>query len=163
MYVPAKGSPTPLPAGYVTPLPPDAFPSASATATPAPANATPTPTPLPTPVVQSGQVLTNNLPPGTGELTGYIVEPVPSQAGQYRALSGVTVLVSNKDDLTEKAKLTNGSNGTFKLPDVALGEYYVRVEKTGYASDSAPTPVRIYPGYTSGHTLFLIVPDAGAL
>ena len=42
------------------------------------------------------------------------------------------------------------------------GEYYVRVEKSGYASDSAPTTMRIYPGYTSGHTLFLIIPAVAA-
>lgn len=152
--------PTVLPSGYVSPLPPDAFPTPEPTPVPT-ATPVPTLTPIatPTPVPQDGGVLTNTIPEGQGELTGYIVTPDVAKPGEYLPISGVSIFVSSQLDAAKKAKLTNAGNGTYRLPSVALGEYYVRVEKSGFASDSAPTPVRIYPGYTSGHTLFLVIPS----
>jgi len=152
--------PTPLPSGYVSPLPPNAFPTPEPTPVPT-ATPLPTPTPVatPTPALQDGAVLSNTIPEGVGELTGYIVKPDAAMPGEYVPVSGVSVFISNQLDMTQKAKLTNAGNGTYRLPSVPLGEYYVRVEKSGYASDSAPTPVRIYPGSTSRHTLFLVVPE----
>jgi hypothetical protein len=152
--------PTPLPSGYVSPLPPNAFPTPESTprptATPLP---TPTPVATPTPVPQDGAVLSNTIPDGIGEVTGYVAMPIANKPGEYVAASGVSILISNQLDATQKAKLTNAGNGTFRLSAVPLGEYYVRVEKAGYASDSAPTPVRIYPGSTSRHVIFLVVPE----
>lgn len=160
MFHPSKAPEAPVPSGYVSPLPPEAFPSPEPTPvpTPTPSQAA-TPVPTPTPTVLDAIVVSNSLPYGTGELTGYVVEPDPAAADTYRPVPNVTVSITYDEDTSKKATLTNATNGTYRLPEVALGAYRVRVEKSGYAADSAPTTVRIYPGYQSGHTVFLIVPQ----
>lgn len=159
IFRPSK-EPDAVPSGYVSPLPSSFFPSPS----PEPSSAvsvapSPPPSPAPIPSVLDAVVVSNSLPYGSGELTGYVVEPIAGQVDQYRPVPNVTVSIVSDDDTTKKALLTNATNGTYRLPEVALGAYKVRVEKSGYAADSAPTTVRIYPGYQSGHTVFLIVPQ----
>ena len=158
LYRPSRAPDAPIPSGYVSPLPDSAFPSPEPLPSPTPTtSAGPTPVPTPTPTLLDAVVVSNSLPYGNGELTGYVVEPIPGQVDAYRPVEGVTVAITAVEDTTKKALLKNASNGTYKLPEVALGAYDVRVEKSGYASDSAPTTVRIYPGYQSGHTVFLIL------
>ncbi len=155
IFRPSQAPDAPIPSGYVSPLPDSAFPSPTVVS-PLP---TVSSTPVPAPSLLDAVVVSNSLLYGNGELTGYVVEPDPATEGAYRPVSGVSVSIVYDEDTTKKATLTNATNGTYRLPEVALGAYNVRVEKSGYAADSAPTTVRIYPGYQSGHTVFLILKE----
>jgi hypothetical protein len=152
--------PTPVPSGYLATLPPGVV---LPTFAPLPAGQPVASSPLPTlaprtspsPARVGVRIVSNGLAAGDGELSGAIFEP--SQPAP-RPVEGVQVFVGSVLDPTRKAELVGASDGTFRLGGIALGDYYVRVDKEGYAADTAPTLMRLYPGYTAGHTLFLIVP-----
>ncbi|MEB3222556.1 MAG: carboxypeptidase-like regulatory domain-containing protein [Candidatus Sericytochromatia bacterium] len=152
---------TPVPSGYVAALPsglvvPSFAPVPEGSALPSPALGTPVPVASSATARVPGRVLSNGLMVGEGEISGAVFEPANPAP---RAVEGVRVFVSAVLEPSRRAELVGASDGGFKLGGVALGDYYVRVEKDGYEADSAPTLMRLYPGYTAAHTLFLIVPS----
>jgi|GEM_PF-6664882 len=167
---PRPESPTPLPSGYVSPLPLSAFPSEPTQAsvavlaslkpsrvpTPSGVAASTTPFASATDTPVTAQVIVNNLAPGPATITGVTVLVIPDNAIQ--PLAGTTVTIRPMTG-TQRAELVTGTNGAYQIGGLAQGKYYVSVRKSGYASDPAPTTVTLGTGHLVNVSNFVLLKE----
>ena len=90
----------------------------------------PTPTPAPT------------LAPGDGTIAGIVVDVV---AG-LTPIEGATVTAVSAADPAQRTTTTTRPDGSYDIPNVALGTYTVSVAKPGLIAATGPVTVILYPG-----------------
>jgi hypothetical protein len=147
---------TPVPSGYLEALPAGVVLPPLAPLPPRDVSLPPAPV-LSPPAVTKTQILSNTLLSGIGIVSGSVVQQLD---GRLVGVPGASVRIVAVQDNTRIASMLSGDQGGFYLANVALGNYYVQVEKSGYISDTQPSVLRLYPGYTAAHSSFILVAAA---
>lgn len=147
---------TPVPSGYLEALPEGVVLPPLAPLPPRDVSLPPAPV-LSPPAVTKTQILSNSLLSGIGIVSGSVVQQLD---GRLVGVPGASVRIVAVQDNTRIASMLSGDQGGFYLANVALGNYYVQVEKSGYISDTQPSVMRLYPGYTAAHSSFILVAAA---